>query len=87
MAVASFYSGDPDQDVPFALYTVVLYTLTLHAGFNCALRSLLRQIHQRENISSYFASTRVCLSLFCQFRQREDFSLLVCRVQLIGYNF
>ncbi len=31
--VASFHSGDPHQVVPFVLYTVVLHTFILHAGF------------------------------------------------------
>ncbi len=73
--------------VPFVLYTVVLYTLILHASFNSARRSLLCLFCQPESSSPYFASTSIRRSLFRQFRQREDFLLLFRNVQPIGYTF
>ncbi len=39
---ASFHSGDPDQVVPFVLYTVLLDTLTHTSAVTCAGRSLFR---------------------------------------------
>jgi hypothetical protein len=48
-AVASFHSGDPNQVVPSVLYTVVLYTLILHAG---------HQAHDALSFA-YFASVRI----------------------------
>jgi hypothetical protein len=44
-AVAFFHSGDPDQVVPVLQYTVVLYTLTLHAG---SKRTYGQRVRRRE---------------------------------------